>query len=520
MQEEIELKLAFPSAQVKKLRRMPLLKSLKAGRTVRSQLVSTYFDTPEFALRQAGMALRVRDRGGRKLQTLKAPVPGAEKSGLQHFAEYEAEVDESRPEFDKLEDPRLRRWISKMGPPQKFGPIFTTRVMRTTMPLRLADSDIELAIDEGSIEAQDRKVPLREIELELKSGCPTRLYELALMLVKEDIDFGLERRTKAARGYALYESADDSPVKAAPLDLPAGSSVGGAFGLIAQNCCDQIRANEAAVMLGEDPEGVHQMRVAVRRLRALLSLFKSVLAGDVRDHLKVELRWLQQQLGPPRDWDVFLADTLAPIEARFPDEEAVETMRRTAGELREAAYERASADVASGRYAGILLHLQMHLADGRWFRGAGREGVKFIDRPVKGFASNLMDKHADRLTKLGNKHKTLTESQLHQLRIEGKKMRYAVDFFRSLYPESVSKAYRASLVDIQDNLGAVNDIVVARRLLAQLDKKMRKGERKAPKKISKVLGLLKDEQAARLADNLRGLDTVWREHAKLKPFWR
>jgi len=521
MHEEIELKLSLPSAEVKKLRRLPLLKSLKTGRTARCKFVSTYFDTPEFALRQAGMALRVRDvGGGRNVQTLKAPVPGAVKTGLQHYAEYEADVAETRPEIGKLDDPQLRRWIEQRDLPRQFGPVFTTRIMRTTMPLRLGDSDIELAIDEGSIEASGQKVQLREIELELKSGRPTQLYELALRLMEEDVDFRLERRTKSARGYALHEPPDDAPVKAAPLELPAGCSVRDAFGIIAHNCYDQMRSNEAAVLLGVDAEGVHQMRVAVRRLRALLSLFKSVLASDVLDRLKGELRWLQQQLGPPRDWDVFLADTLAPKAAQLSRKDEFDRVRRTAEALREAAYVRARTDVGSGRYAGLLLRLQLYLADDRWFRDPAPGEGAFLDQPVKDLAASLLKKRAERLDRFGRRHKTLTETQLHEFRIECKKMRYAVDFFRSLYPKSRSRAYRAGLVGIQDSLGTINDSVVARRLLNELTAAMKKGGGKGPGSPLPGSSPLLDWHAQRIAGQLKNLDAIWKRHARHKLFWR
>ena len=198
MNEEIELKLAIPAGQMSRLSRLGLVRSLTVGRASKRTMISTYFDTPEFALKRAGMALRVRDMGDHKLQTLKAPVPGAIKSGLQHMAEYETAVEEGRPDVTKLDDPVLRQWIEDQNLPQQIGPVFTTRIERTLVPLRLVDSDIELAIDEGAIEASGREAPLSEIELELKSGRSTRLYELALMLVQEGLDLRLETKSKAA----------------------------------------------------------------------------------------------------------------------------------------------------------------------------------------------------------------------------------------------------------------------------------------------------------------------------------
>ncbi len=519
MQEEIELKLALPSAQMNRLRRLGLMRTLAVGRASRKDMVSTYFDTPEFALKKAGMALRVRKLGETNLQTLKAPVPGAIESGLQHMAEYEAPVDGSRPDITKLDDPLLRQWIEDQNLPQQIGPVFTTRIERTVLPLRLVDSDIELALDNGAIEASGREVALSEIELELKSGRSTRLYELALMLVQEGLDLRLETQSKAARGYGLYERRDDRPVRARKLELPRGCSVRSAFTLMVQACYRHLRANEAALMKGEDPEGVHQMRVATRRLRAVLSLFKSVLASGPFAHLKDELRWLQQQLGPARDWDVFLEETLAPLEARLPNEEGLTILRDKAAALREAAYDTARAVVTSRRYTALLLRLQLHLADDGWFKTREPGSPDPLSQPMKSLAARLLDKRAKRVGKLGSQHAELTELQLHQLRIEGKKMRYAVEFFASLYPKGAAKPYRKSLVGIQDSLGALNDAVVGHRLLDELEAAMGKDERIAPETACLASGLLLGWHAARITDHLENLDGVWKTHAALDPFW-
>ena len=517
--EEIELKLALPAEQMDRLRRLGLIRSLSVGRASRKTLVSTYFDTPEFALRDAGMALRVRDLGDRKLQTLKAPVQGAIKSGLQHVAEYEAEVAHSRPEIAKLEEPVLRQWIEDQGLPQQIGPVFTTRMDRTVLPLRYIDSDIEMALDQGSIEGAGKERRLSEVELELKSGRSTRLYELALMLIQEGFDCRLETLSKAARGYGLYEREDIQPKRSGAFDLPAGIRVKAAFPALVRSCYEHLRANEAAVIKGDDPSGIHQMRVATRRLRAILSLFKALLNESVLRHLKEELRWLQQQLGPARDWDVFLEETLTPLELRMPREEALAMLREKGEALREVAYDRARAVVSSRRYTALLLRLQLHLADEGWFKKQGARQRDLALVPMKSYAAELLGKRQKQLRKLGKKHDELTELQLHQLRIEGKKARYAVEFFKSFYDKEAVKPYRKSLVAIQDSLGALNDAVVGHRLLDELEAAMRADERIAPEDAHLASGLLLGWHAARIVDHLSSLPSVWKRHESLKPFW-
>jgi len=264
---------------------------------------------------------------------------------------------------------------------------------------------------------------------------------------------------------------------------------------------------------------VHQMRVAVRRLRALLSLFKALLAEDVLKDLRGDLKSLQRQLGRPRDWDVFIGDAVAPLVAGSPSEDALTSIHRTAWNLRNDAYEGARAVVASGRYTGLLLRLQLCLADDCWFRGDKLDDADYRDQPVRDLAAKLLDKRAQRLNELGDRHETLSRSQLHRLRIEAKKMRYAVDFFRSLYPASATRAYRASLVRIQDCLGVVNDVVVGGRLLEDLAEATKNSRTGRPEAVQSGLRLLRDRQVARMADNLHRLEANWKRHVRLKPFW-
>ena len=156
------------------------------------------------------------------------------------------------------------------GLQDKLAPVFETSISRRSIPLRFDDSEVELALDTGEIASGDARLPVSEADLELVSGKATRINELALAL-GERIPFVLQRRTKADRGYALHNgtSAEPPPVKARAIDLSPNMTAAQAFVVAASSCLAQVCANEAAVIAGRDPEGVHQMRVGVRRFRAL-----------------------------------------------------------------------------------------------------------------------------------------------------------------------------------------------------------------------------------------------------------
>src|SRR5581483_6403310 len=160
-----------------------------------------------------------------------------------------------------------------------LAPMFVTELRRTAWPLRFDGSLIELALDRGEIRAGTSRQPVSEIELELKEGRPEHVFELALAL-HESLPVTLGLETKAARGYALLEESVPVPVKAAPTGMTATMSARHAFGLAARNCLTQIRDNEAPARLGADPEGVHQLRIGLRRLRALVTAFRDTLAPE------------------------------------------------------------------------------------------------------------------------------------------------------------------------------------------------------------------------------------------------
>jgi inorganic triphosphatase YgiF len=525
MSDEIELKLLLAPAQLNKLNRLPLVRSLAIARAKRAQLDSTYFDTPDFALRDRRMALRVRRAGTRRIQTLKmAPAtaaafaeeePAESRAGLQHFLEFEAEVPGDLPDLSLIDHPGLQAWFAETGLAERLEPVFTTAIERRTLPLRMADTEIELAMDVGEIRAQGRTTPIAEAELEIKWGQPTRLFELAMMLA-EELPVRLGGPTKAARGYALYAGTEATSSKGGKPDLRPEMTVAEAFTAVLRGNLEQMRANEEAVFAGADPEGVHQMRVAVRRARAALSVFKPAMHASVHALLAEELRWLQRELGPARDLDVFRADTVLPLMRRLPSEPSLPELDKTVQEARTAAYERAHAALEDPRYARLLLRLELFLAEGSWQQRGENGQPGPAAAPIGELAAALLDKRQRQLRKTHRKAKTGDEAALHAVRIAAKKLRYAGEFFRGLYGRKATKAYLATVAELQDTLGAVNDAVVGHRLLDELEPKLTKRGEDPRLAVGIVMGW----QAARIEDDLKRFEAVWKAWRDAKPFWK
>jgi len=335
MAEEIELKLRLTPPLAARLKRAEILHSSASGRAVTRRLLSTYFDTPGFDLKSLGGALRIRQIGRRRVQTLKLPVE--DSSGLQVFREFEREVAGQLPELAGTGDEAVQALFRSHKFITELAPVFATEFRRTTMPVRLAASEIEVDFDVGEIRAGERRLPLCEVELELKSGEPRQLLELALALHRE-VPAAWEFETKAARGYRLAANEPPVPQRARPISLDHEMTARAAFAVAARAGITQMRANEACARLGEDTEGVHQFRVGLRRLRALVGAYRKTMAPEFRAYVTKELDWLQTQSGAARDWDVFIEESLQRLRMRLPADPAVAAMLRAAATLRDDGY--------------------------------------------------------------------------------------------------------------------------------------------------------------------------------------
>lgn len=459
---EVELKLLIDPADIPRLRRHPLLKALGRSGSVTRKLTSIYFDSDDFVLKNQSIALRVRRSGRQWLQTVKGG--GSVQAGLHQHAEWEAPVAHGIPDFSKLTDPALVRLFASADLRQRLHPIFVTEFRRTIWLLQTEAGDqIEMALDQGEIRAEQRSAPICEVELELKAGNPAALYELALAL-QQAAPLCPENASKAERGYALCAAQDASlAVKATLPAVTREMSVEAAFRAIAWNCITQLQNNQRLLMQGYDPELVHQMRVAVRRLRSALGLFAAASPGIKDTDLNQGLRWLASQLGAARDWDVFTSEILPPVIAAMPAEEALIQLQQQAakigGEKREHAYA-----AAGQRCNELILRLGAWLWRVPWRTAAN---IAELDMAVPVFAAQMLEQHYRQVRRRGRQIRSLTAEQRHKLRIAAKKLRYASEFFSGLYPGKETRRYIQALSSLQNEFGALNDHVMAARLLRE-----------------------------------------------------
>ncbi len=484
----------------------------RGSRAQRSQLKSTYFDTPKRELAERGMALRMRRIGSLRVQTLKVPASGA--PGLQTLAEFEASASSEAPDLALVGDDKLRREIAQAGFWQRLKPCFRTEFDRVAWLVPFRDSTIEIAWDRGRIIAGRKAEPINELELELKSGIPADLLAAAEALL-EKVPFRLGARTKAERGHALLRGEAARAVKAVPAPLMAEDDVTTAFEKIVKSCLDQMRANERAVLETGDPDAIHQLRVALRRFRAIVGLFRELIEDGTHAIWAIDLRWAQRQFGPARDLDVFMAETAQPLLRHLGGESGLARLVEAAESAREAARRAALLALHNPRYASMQLQILAALADRRWCHPGEAEALTL---PIAGFADTLLHARHKRVNRLGRNWRDLADSDLHRLRILVKKLRYAIDTFQPLYPGRRARTYRAAVSALQDSLGAVNDSVVGRQILRELAAAMAgsvdAGER------DRAIGIVAGWQARGIEAQRLALEELWPQFTGTRKFWR
>ncbi len=500
--KEIELKLEFAPSDAPRILSHPIILASEASPTTR-ELISVYYDTGDDVLRKAGVFLRVRATGDGYVQTIKTARGKAE---FLERDEWEQAIPTHEPDLGAADGTALAPLLSAEVR-AALTPRFHTRFRRQTYWMRRNATEIELAVDQGEITAGVRATPISELELELKAGDKRELFQLARDLV-ETVPLFLAIKTKAERGFELLDGGDFTVEGAGDIEITPDMTCIDAFRAIARSCLRQIVANTAAVRGGR-PEALHQMRIGLRRLRAGLSLFADVVADQDREHIKSELRWITQQLGPARDLDVFAADVLEPLRAAHPDDPEIAAAYRDFLERHAAAYACATRAVGSDRFRKLLLDLAAWIEIGAW---AGH-GTALAAAPADGPATEHAAKHLSKLRrtikKKGRHLREVSSTERHKLRIRAKRLRYATEFFATTFPGKKSDKRRkeslAALKDLQDSLGVLNDIAIRRALLAT-------GEGVPP--------LEPGADAAEETKQLKQAKRAYERFAEVKAFWK
>ncbi len=452
MAEEVELKLSLPASAHRAFLRHPLLQ--QAERLGVRKLANVYYDAPDLALHRKGIALRTRRQGRAWLQTVKCA--GVAAGGLAARPEWEQPYA-GRFDFSNIDDPRVRDLLERHRLQSHLTPAFETTFTRITWRLALArGTTVLLMLDRGRIAAGSAEEALSEIEIELERGSAAALFTVAQALAA-DLPLRPAQLSKAERGYRLRLGTPLMPLKASPSPLHSGQAPLEAFRAIANACLVQFQMNELGART-EDPEYIHQMRVALRRLRSALRTFRPLLPEGFEAAVVPPLRSLARALGEARDWDVLTEEIVGPARSAFSGDARLAMLEATIGRARLKARDAAQLELAAPAQAIFLLDLaaRLHAID-----------ISPVDLTLAAFAARRLDRLHRKALALAGAAQAQDPASLHALRIGVKRLRYAIEFFAPLYPAREARNALSSLTGLQDALGALNDLARAGTLLVQ-----------------------------------------------------
>lgn len=517
-QREIELKLELDPGDVARIQEHPALRRAATGPAQIQHLRSVYFDTPDLALAREGISLRLRSGAGEpQIQTVKWSE--TESGGFYERGELEQPVEGDRPDVAALPDPTLRARILRALGGSALEPVFETDMRRTHREMREGADAWSIDLDEGEVRAGSARERICELELELVEGDASRLYELGLELA-QSFDLWPGTRSKAERGYALRSGEKIEPVKAEPIDLAEDATLDVALRKIARSCLAQIGGNAEGAFRGDDAESVHQMRVGVRRMRSLFSVFRDVLPDEPTDLLQDHLRWLARELGAMRDLDVFVDELLASIFALRGEDKAFDVFRDGAEALREEQRQKLREVLRSRRYTRLVLELGHWIERAAWRQQPLSERSALLFQRADAFAQDALGRLHRKSERLGREAIGGPPVARHELRITLKKLRYVADFFRSLYPRRDAKRYLKRLEKIQDLLGSLNDVATASRVLEDLTQRLDSAAASgAAGGHARAAGFVEGFASRRDERALDELAERWERFTRTHPFW-
>jgi triphosphatase len=463
MAVETELKLRIAPEQLARLRRHALLKAHSVTRPVTRRLYNIYYDTPKLDLHKSEMALRLRHAGRQWLQTLKGG--GSVHAGLHQRNEWEVPVQGPALDFSATQ---AVEWGEHLRPSlrKKLQPVFVTDFSRNSRMLLWQGAQIELCMDQGVISTEQRSTPVCEVELELKSGEPQQLYELALEIL-EIVPFELETVSKAEQGYRLLSGYSGHPVKGIAPAVARTDTLADVLKTLVWSCMQHFQDNLSGAMghgatAGDDAEYLHQMRVALRRLRVVLRMAEKVRADVQLAGLYKDVSDLCVELGHVREWDVFIAQTLQPMCERMAGHAGLQALLAVSERQRAACYAALRGAAQAHERQRLLLRFAIWMNSDYW------QQQTETAQQAKDFATRRLRKLAKRFASSGQQLNTADAARLHALRIVAKKLRYSAEFCAALYDKKKAGSYLAALSIVQDLLGQINDVAVAHRLLDSL----------------------------------------------------
>ena len=441
MDREVEIKLDIDPADASQLAGLPLF----SGDADHQRQITVYFDTPKAKLRRNGWVLRVRQVDGRFIQTIKRS--GASPIPIERD-EWEDEVKGLKPESKAI----AKTPLADLVKPRQFDQLSAVcrcDVDRATRVVTNGKGSFELTYDEGLVEAREACEPIHEVELELKDGNLSSLLAAARKIVSQaPVKIGV--MAKSERGFVLADGKRNAPVKATPVVLDAKMSVAEGFATVAAGCLKHFRMNEPLLIAERDAEALHQLRVAVRRLRSALWLFRPAVRDSKLLGFGDRLRLFTRELGAARNIDVILAT----LPLNDPARSHLEDDRRKL-------YTKIIRKLDSRNFRLFIFDIFTWVQAGKW------HGSRKASEPLMPFAIKRLDRLWIRIERRADQLGKLSDGERHKLRIDTKKIRYAIEFLAQPLQDLADdrSKFLVAAENIQDRLGELNDLATRQELL-------------------------------------------------------
>ena len=443
----MQLELGLHPADAARLTRLPLLAPLKAGRARTRHIRIVWHDSPDSALGGQGLAL-AEQRGVWRLERLRpddSPWPPGAPAPI-------------------VEQARTHSMLAH-ALPSPLLPVAAFEGRARGLALACEAGPVALTLLDGVIRAVAGEHRACRVTLE---GPEPAVLALASSLAGE-IRLAVPTCCLAAEAMSVTRGVAPQPRHEGAPELPAGLSVPAAFAHIVGHLTDVILY--LAPLADEDrsgPEPVHQMRVAMRRMRTGIRLFRRAVGCPAVVAADAALKTLAGRLAPTRDWDVFVTETAAAVAAAFPGEKRLQRLLAAAERRRHACHVELSAFLQAPDFRRLGIALAALATGDAWQATLGEPEQAELTLDLQGFAARELTRRMRRLVRAGDAIADLDPAALHALRLQAKRLRYAAEIFAPLYPGRQANRFIGRLSRLQDRLGALNDAAVAASLLGEL----------------------------------------------------
>jgi CHAD domain-containing protein len=391
--------------------------------------------------------------------------------------------------------------------PETLVPIASFAGRALSLSLLVENEAVELTLLSGTI----RSVVDEHQTARLRISGPARETVRLTLALATELPLSVPRTSLAGEAISVARGIVPAPRRIGAPAVPDGVSLADAFAHLTGHLTDVI-LHWAPIAAGEDgPEPVHQMRVGVRRLRSVLSVFRGATACPTIAEAGAGLKALGAVLGPARDWDVFTAGIGARVAAAFPEERAMVKLMEAAERHRRQGYADLRRFIDDPAFRLLGIRLAALSAARLWEQEIDDAERTVLATPLTDFAVAALNRRLKRMVAPGNDIAHMEPEALHIIRLRAKRLRYAAEFFAPLFPGKATRRFTRRLSQLQEELGLLNDGTVAAGLLAQLPGG---GAERAF-----AIGLVRGFVAAASNTARKEIVEVWRDFRKQEPFW-